>query len=356
MAAYSTRTGAKLWTTELKSPYGDGTPNVYDNFGISYAYVNGKLLWYGLGGDVWCFDSKTGHQLWYTNTTALIGDPGIETPYDVWPLWVFSSPGYTTDVAYLTVGHEYNPPLFHGSQIIAVNMTDGSLVWSELGMYIRSTAIAYNIMLSLNAYDNQIYAFGKGPSAMTVTAPALGVTTATPVTIRGTIMDISPGTAAITQPDITRTKQNEVALRFPNGVPCVSDASQSKWMEYVYQQQQLPASATGVPITLAVIDSNGNYREIGTITSDPDGTFAYTWTPDISGSYKVYAIFAGSNSYYQSSASTTFYASDAATPAPTPVVAQPVDSTMTIVGIGVAIIIAVIIVGLVLAMMIRKRP
>jgi hypothetical protein len=357
MAAYSTKTGAKLWTTTLETPYGDGTPNAYDNFGISNAYINGKLLWYGLGGDVWCFNDQTGAQIWYTNTTTLIGDPGIETPYGVWPLWVFSSPGYTTDVAYLTVGHEYNPPLFHGSQMIAVNMTDGSLVWSELGMYIRSTAIAYNIMLSMNAYDNQIYAFGKGPSTMTVTAPALGVTTATPVTIRGTIMDISPGTAAITQPDITRTKQNEIALRFPNGVPCVSDASQSKWMEYIYQQQQLPASATGVPITLAVIDSNGNYREIGTITSDPDGTFAYTWTPDISGSYKVYAIFAGSNSYYQSSAATTLYASDVATPAPTPQVqtglATTSDLLMYMAVTAIAIIIAI---ALATVLLLRKRP
>ncbi len=357
MAAYDTRTGAKLWTTTLKTPYGDGTPNVYDNFGISYAYINGKLLWYGLGGDVWCFDSRTGAELWYTNTTTLIGDPGIETPYDVWPLWVFSSPGYTTDVAYLTVGHEYNPPLFHGSQIIAVNMTDGSLVWSELGMYIRSTAIAYNIMLSLNAYDNQIYAFGKGPCTMTVTAPDIGVTTATPVTIRGTIMDISPGTRAITSPDITMTKQNEIALRFPNGVPCVSDESQSKFMEYVYQQQLCPANTVGVPITLAVIDANGNYREIGTTTSDPDGTFSYTWTPDISGNYKIYASFAGSYSYYPASASTAAYASDAATPAPT----QPIqtglattsDLLMYMAVTAIAIIVAIAVATLLL---LRKRP
>ncbi len=345
MAAYSTKTGAKLWTTTLKSPYGDGTPNVYDNFGISYQYVNGKLLWYGLGGDIWTFDSKTGKQLWYTNTTALIGDPGIETPYGVWPLWVFSSPGYTTDVAYLTVGHEYNPPLFHGSQIIAVNMTDGSLVWSELGMYIRSTAIADNIMLSMNAYDNQIYAFGKGPSTMTVTAPDLGVTTATPVTIRGTIMDISPGTKAIAQPDITSTKQNEIALRFPNGVPCVSDATQSRWMEYVYQQQPLPSNTVGVPVTLSVVDANGNYREIGSITSDPDGTFSYQWTPDISGNFKLIASFAGSNSYYPASASTTFFASDASTPQPTTQaptgLATTSDLLMYMAVTGIAIIIAI---------------
>lgn len=40
--------------------------------------------------------------------------------------------------------------------------------------------------------------------------------------IRGTVTDQSAG-----------TKQLEVATRFPNGVPAVSDASQEDWMEYI---------------------------------------------------------------------------------------------------------------------------
>ena len=172
---------------------------------------------------------------------SLIGDSGIETPYGTWPLWVFSSQAYTPEVAYLAIGHEYNPPLFHGGQLLAINMTDGSLVWSELGAYIRSVAIANGVLLSLNAYDNQIYAFSKGPTKITVDAPSLGVTTATPVRITGTITDVSAGVA-----------QSEVAKNFPNGVPCVSDASQSKFMEHVYQDQPAPTDTTGVPIVFYV--------------------------------------------------------------------------------------------------------
>jgi hypothetical protein len=356
MNAYDSRTGNKIWSSKLQTPYGDGTPNSYDNFGISNSYVNGKLLWYGLGGDIWCQDSRTGKQLWYTNTTTLIGDPGIETPYDVWPLWVFSSPGYTTDVAYLTIGHEYNPPLFHGSQMLAVNMTDGSLVWSELGMYIRSTAIADNIMLSMNAYDNQIYAFGKGPSTMTVSAPSVGVSTATPITISGTVMDISPGTRAITQPDITLTKQNEIALNFPNGIPCVSDASQSRWMEYVYQQQPAPTNTKGVAVTLSVLDANNNFRTIGTPTSDATGTFSYTWTPDIPGDYTIIASFAGSNSYYGSSATTHVYASSpAATHEPTATPVTGLATSSDVMYVGVAIIIAVIIAIAIVGLLILRK-
>ena len=343
--AFDVRTGAKLWSATLKTPYGDGTPNKYDTFGYKGAGVNGLMVTFGLGGDIWAFNGKTGAQLWYTNTTTLIGDPGIETPYSIWPLWVFSPQAFTTDVAYLAIGHEYNPPLFHGAQLLAINMTDGTLIWSELGFDIRSVAIAEGTLLTMNAYDNQIYAFGKGPTSTTINAPNVGVTTATPIRITGTVTDVSAG-----------SQQSQIAKNFPHGVPCVSDASQSRWMEYVYQDQLMPTNATGVTVTLSVLDANNNFRQIGTTTSDASGTYGFTWTPDISGDFTIYASFAGSNSYYPSSAETSFHAGIAATPVQTSAPLQQVDPTMTIVGVGVAIIIVVAIVGAVTMMMLRKRP
>ncbi len=106
-------------------------------------------------------------------------------------------------------------------------------------------------------------AFGKGPSALTVTAPDLAAASGQPVVIRGTITDISAG-----------TKQDEQAARFPNGVPAMSDASMGDWMEYVYMQKPIPMSATGVPVSIDVLDSNGNFRNIGTATSDANGVFS----------------------------------------------------------------------------------
>jgi hypothetical protein len=341
--AFNIRTGAKAWSSTLDTP--SGSTNTYDSFGFKAAPVNGKLLLFGLGGDIWSYNGKTGAEEWYTNTTSLIGDSGIETPYGTWPLWVFSSQAYTPEVAYLAIGHEYNPPLFHGGQLLAVNMTDGTLVWSELGAYIRSVAIANGVLLSLNAYDNQIYAFSKGPTKITVDVPSIGVTTATPIRITGTITDVSAGVT-----------QSEVAKNFPNGVPCVSDASQSKFMEHVYQDQPAPTDTTGVPITLSVVDQNGNYRTIGATMSTPSGSFGFTWTPDIQGDYQIYATFEGSNSYWPTSAGTSFYAGEAPTAAPTQVAAQTVDNTMLIVAIGTAVIIAIAIVGAVLLLAIRKRP
>jgi hypothetical protein len=354
LIALNARTGEQEWKTTLEGDNG-ADPNIYDQFNLKTYSGPGVTFFEGFGGDIWCINNTNGNINWYTNTTKLIGDPGIETPYDIWPLWVFSCSCMSNDVAYFAIGHEYNPPLFHGAQLLAVNITDGSLVWSELDMSIESTSIAYGIVLSRNAYDNQIYAFGRGPSATTVTASPKVSTYGDNVLIEGTVMDVSPGTQAIVQPDETKTKQNEVALRFPNGVPCVSDESQSKWMEYVYQQQPLPANATGVPVQIDVIDSNGNYYNIGTTTSDSSGAFSFTWTPIIPGDFTVIATFAGTNSYYGSCAETHFYASEApqVTPEPTPVPQAPVATYFTV--STIAIIIAIAIVGAVLFLMLRKR-
>jgi hypothetical protein len=128
-------------------------------------------------------------------------------------------------------------------------------------------------------------------------------------------------------------------------------------MEAVYMQQPMPTNLTGVPVSIDVFDSNGNYRNIGTITSDASGMFAFTWKPDIPGQYTVIATFVGSQSYYPSSASTAFYASEpAATPSPTPIAEASMADQYILPGI-IGIIVTIVIVGVVLALlMFRKKP
>jgi hypothetical protein len=342
--AFDVRTLNLVWSKTFTGDNG-APPNIYDNFGLKQYIVNGKLITEGLGGDVWAQDTATGNFLWYTNTTKLIGSPGIETPYGIWPLWVFNCAAFSNDIAYLPIGHEYNPPLFHGAQMVAINLTTGQLAWSELGMYIRSSEISYGILLSLNAYDNQVYAYGKGPSAVTISAPNVGVTTSTPITITGTVMDASAG-----------TKQNLVASNFPNGLPCVSDDSMSHFMEAVYQQQTMPTNVTGVPISISVVDNNGNNRVVGTTTSDASGTFGFTWTPDIPGSYQITATFAGSNSYYPSSATTYAHAGEVVTPAPTAAPAQSTADMYFVPAVAGIIVAIAIVVALQVLMLLKKRP
>jgi len=82
--------------------------------------------------------------------------------------------------------------------------------------------------------------------------------------------------------------------------------------------------------------------------------FTYNWTPDIPGSYTVYATFAGSNSFWPTSAETSFYASETptTTASPYPTVNLP-PTEMYFVISTVAIIIAIAIVGVLL---LRKHP
>jgi hypothetical protein len=247
----------------------------------------------------------------------------------------------------VTAEHTVETPIYKGALTRAINATTGQEIWAlSDDNNAGSGAIADGYATFFNGYDNQIYVVGRGPSATTVTAPDVGVTTATPVVIRGTVMDISAGTT-----------QTEQAADFPNGVPCASDAIMTAWMGYVYQQQPEPTTFTGVPVTVSVIDSNGNHYTIGTTTTNIFGVYSLTWTPIIPGNFTVIASFAGTQAYYPSSAATSFYASaPAPTASPAPITAAP-PTGMYIAEATVAIIVVIIVCVVALAtLMLRKRP
>ena len=121
-------------------------------------------------------------------------------------------------------------------------------------------------------------------------------------------------------------------------------------------QKPRPTDATGVEVTLSVLDANNNYREIGKTTSNSDGFFTFNWKPDIEGQYTVYASFAGSESYWPSQAVSAFTVNTApqATPSATPVQSM-ADQYLLPATIG--IVAAIVIVGVLLALLLlRKRP
>ena len=314
----------------------------------------GNLYVTGYGGIVYCYSMATGTLLWtYGN-----GDLGNTTnSYDntPWGRYPTHAAAFADGIIFTMSGeHSPNTPLYKGYKARAIDAFTGQEIWtlsawsaSGLGTSVAPVAIADGYMVFANAYDGRIYAVGKGPSKTTVTAPDTASPLGSSVTIKGTITDIAAG-----------TKLDEQAARFPNGVPAVSDASQSAWMEYVYSQKPRPMDTIGVPITLSVLDANGNYRDIGTATSDADGFFSLSWKPDIDGQYTVYASFGGSESYYPSHAVTAFSV-DPVHPTETPTNNQPsfdavTQSVQTTVALAaVAIIIAVAIVGLLL---LRKKP
>ena len=347
---YSLDTGKYLWGPTVAQAYLDyyGSPA---SGAISNTFAYGKMYSSAYAGIVYCYDTNTGKILWtYGNGGAGNNtNSGVETPFGHFPTFVNAIGG---GIVYLvTSEHTPETPIFKGGVNSAINATTGKLIWAvsaytgEFFTFSYAAADGYNTWF--NGYDAQIYVVGRGPSQTTVTAPESGVTTATPVVIRGTVMDVSAG-----------TKQTEQAGDFPNGVPVCSDASMEAWMGYVYQQQPEPTNFVGVPVTVTVLDSNHNCYVIGTATTDSSGMWTLTWTPDITGNFTVYANFLGTNGYWPSSAETSFYAG---TPAPT---ASPYPSPVTglastgTVELGVAaIIIVIVIIGVVLAILtLRKRP
>jgi hypothetical protein len=333
--AFSLTTGLKLWGPTV-------LPNVspFSSLGANAIVANGSIYIWLYGGDVYSYNILTGALNWQYHTPSA----GLESPYGSNSIWTFTVGTIADGKLFVPEGHMYSPPLFHKAQQLALNLTNGEVVWSIDAFDVTSgPAISDGIMTTLNAYDNQIYAYGMGPSKMTVTAPDVAATVGTTVVIRGTVTDISAG-----------SQQQAVAANFPNGLPCVSDDSMTGWMQFVYMQQSCPNNVTGVDVTLDAIDPNGNFVHLGTATSDTSGLFSYAWpTPDVPGKYTVIATFAGSESYYASYSETACFVSEAA-PTPTPPQYPiPIDYTMSIIGAAIAVIIAVVIATILL---LRKRP
>ncbi len=327
--AYSMYTGQKLWDSMAIPESADNTfayyisSTGYNPSGNAIAY--GKLFSTGYVGFVYAYDLKTGELLWKQSAPT-----GMEK-FEYYTLMI----GAIADGKIYIGTHEHSAdtPLFKGAKLRCYNVTDGTQLFALDGWANPHTVlVADGVLAYWNNYDAQVYALGKGPSSMAVSIENDVVQSGSSVMIKGTVTDISAG-----------TKQKEQAARFPQGVPAVSDASMSDWMAYVYMQKPRPTNTVGVPITLSVVDANGNYREIGTTTGDADGFFSYNWMPDIEGKYTVYASFPGSESYWPSHAVTAFAVDPAApTPPPQPETIIP-NNEMTVIGAAIAIIAAIAI-------------
>ena len=181
-----------------------------------------------------------------------------------------------------------------------------------------------------------MYVFGKGKSETTVAAPDKAISLGDSLVIKGTVLNQSPAS---------------------EGTPCVSDASMGDWMAYIHMQRPMPSNVVGVPVILDVLDANGNYRTIATVTTDASGTFSYMWQPDIPGKYNVITRFAGTESYGSSWAQTALGVVDAPVPSPTSeIILNSPPTEMYFALSTAAIIIAIALVGAILFIALKKRP
>jgi hypothetical protein len=336
MYAWNVQTGQFLWgpTPALTNPLATF------NWQITWI-VNGILYNSGYDGMVHAYNATTGTHLWDFSS----GNAGTMTPYGTWPFYngltIVGTGADSTLIA--TTGEHGNGvmPLYMGEGLYVLNAVTGTQLWNVTGWFCQP-AFADGMMVTQNLYDNQIYCFGKGPSATTVTAPMTAITVGDTAVIQGTVTDQSAGAKA-------KVQSGEF-----NVVPAVSDDNMNAWMQYIYQQQPIPKNAAGVEVTLDAIDSNNNFIHIGTVTSDMSGTFGYAWeTPNVPGKYTIIATFAGSNSYYASYAETYAFVSEAPAPpapTPTPMVLPPTETYIT-----VATIVLLIAVAIATILILRKK-
>ena len=358
---YDLDSGNSLWGPTAPQPD-------YDMYRMmpTQTAVNGKFYSGGYGGILHAYDTRTGKLLWESST----GECGLEGPYEYWPIQ--SEPVVVDGKIYVaTDEHSHTQPIFRDWRVYCIDAETGKHIWNITGLF-PTTSLADGYMVSCNAMDNQIYAFGKGPTATQVSASPEVSVQGSKVLIRGSITDQSAG-----------TKENSISTRFPNGVPAIADQYMTEWMEHVYKQQAAPTGITGVTVHLTAIDPNNNFQDIGTATCNELGNFAKAWTPPVPGLYTVKATFEGSESYYSSVAGTSFVVSEAIaaspeivtptptatqpttpmspTPAQTPVSPSPTQAvtpptsaepTTTYIAIGAAVIVIVIAAA---ALILRRR-
>ena len=330
--------GAQIWgPTESEADLGIFGMNGYIAYGKLYA--SNKM-----SGTLYCYDVKTGELLW--NYEAR--DHYNEILWsNNWPI----DPVFITDGKIYLAHSEHSPidPKPRGAPFICLNATTGEEIWKIDGGF-RTTdwggksVIGDSVIATYNTYDQRIYAIGKGPSSTTVSIQDDVLTHGGSVLLKGVVTDVSAG-----------TKDDSLTARFPNGVPAVSDTNMSEWMKYVYMQFARPTDIVGVEVVVSVLDPNNNVYEVGRTTSDGDGFFKMSFTPEVPGEYTIIASFDGSEAYYGSFAKTAINVVEApaATPEPTPTPAPMTDTY--VLGIGAGAIIAIIVIGLVIILMLRKR-
>jgi hypothetical protein len=354
--AFSLDTGALLWKSEDFEETADGESAL--NLGCRNEKVAyGMLYTAGAGGVVYAYDLHEG-----LNWTYSAWDDASEVVEDGF---------YWSGVALVSDGKVYvafGEPS-QGAPFVCLDAVTGEEVWRVDGMFRQTwggpnVVIGDSVIVTLDTYDMRVYAIGKGPTDISVSAPAVSVPFGTAVAVKGRVTDVSPGTWDAGLGTYTRYNVDDaegswdsaMRLRFPDGVPAVSDESMGDWMKYVYKNLERPDDVVGVEVVISVLDSNDNYYEVARGVADSTGAYSIEFDPLIPGKYVVYAAFEGSESYFGSVAETTIVVEDelAATPPPTPEPESVVD--LYFVPAVAGIVVAIVVLGALMALLIlRKR-
>jgi len=332
-SCWNARTGQKLWTSEqTEYPWGSWWPYSTASYDISEDQSAIITLTYE---GVYAINWDNGKILWHYKDPNSVP---FENPYDATPF--FTGVTMADGKVYTYNGeHTQSQPFSRDWKIHCINATTGEGIWKMLNP-MTPGAMADGYLTASNPYDGYMYVFGRGESATTVTAPDVAVPLGTALTIKGTVLDQSPG---------------------QQGTPCVSAASMETQMEYLHLQMPIDGlwhneTIAGVPVTLTAIGSDGSVTDLGQVTTNGYyGTFSKAWTPPKEDTYTIIASFAADDSYGSSNAATAVTVGPAPATPETPEIPTPVDYTMTITYAAIAIIIAVAIALALAVLLLRKR-
>ena len=346
--AWDLLTGRLAWTgQEMDLPWG---ASAFGGYACQSAY--GLFYWEAYDG-VYAYNWTNGQIAWHFLSPA-------PYPYETYyqdgntTVYPFDQGAIVADGKIYTYNIEHSAisPLTRGWKIFCINATTGAGIWNMTNPSAVG-GISDGYMSATSVYDGYQYIFGKGQSTTTVSAPQTQITTGQNAIISGTVLDKSPG-------DLGSYSNPTARTDFPTYVPCVSDESMQTYMDYLYMQLPIPSgvTVTGVPVSIDAVDPNGNFMHIATVTSDVSGTYSYTWTPTISGDYKITATFVGTDAYGSSFAEAHANVVNAPTtsPTPTPTISglATTSDLMTYIVVGVIAIIIAIAIATILIL--KKHP
>jgi hypothetical protein len=335
--AFSLDNGKYMWETD-PGCYADSWSGATAQSQPEKFFAYNKYYSAGPAGIITCHDAKSGELIWEYQNVDKYTESYLRENW--WSIICAITDGK------IYIGHREHSPLEpkpRGAPFLCLDAEDGTLIWEMDGAFRQTmwggrAVMGDSIIATMDTYDQQIYAIGKGPSELSVSVSSPIATAGVPIMISGTVLDVSPGTT-----------QDNVRFRFPNGVPAVGDASQSEWMLHVYKQFSKPMDVVGIDITVYAYDAvNDEVIDVGVAQSDASGRYALTWTPTRAGSFDIYAYFAGTGAFYGDTAkaeAAVFAAPDVPEPEPSP------PYGLYIIGA----VIIVIVVNLIVTLLLRKK-
>ncbi len=330
------RTGEILWESHMDDyPWGEFW--LYD-----VAAYNDMVFGTGYTG-VYAFNETNGDIVWH------YVDPAIqfETPYNfnaTESVYAIQTIRVADGKVYVQ-NNEHTPtqPATRGWGLICINVTTGEGMWKIAGANLAPGGAADGYLTASSSYSGYFYVIGKGKTAMTLSAPQTAAVSGQSITLTGTVLDMSPA-----QP----------------GTPAVSKDSMATWMDYLHHQMPIDGyfhnvSITGVPISIDVVDSNGNPTHVADVTSDLTGAFGYAWTvPNVAGQYRVIATFMGDDSYGSSFMSTYVNVVAGSAPSPTPTASGGGAAATTadlMTGLAIGVVVIVVAIAIVGALILRRH-